>query len=177
MLNKPIQNEGVLQSWTDARLDVIKVDISVAMNNLKAPFGRHGNLQTLRGLWKQWTTSETYTNQIFTMSYEKISRGMNKGLLTSSFGSEHDMKDTWDRLAQSQIFSTDGVLQRFSRWFTFSEKSRVLIRYGGEMLAILTVLAVVEQFSRISAKCHGSPRTFSWQCTLWRTRAPTTTTT
>jgi hypothetical protein len=140
------RHRGSLGAWHDAGLDAVRVECGIIMNLFRGPFGKHANLQVLKGVARQFYASETANNIVYRSCYELIVRCQCEGKLPHDFGSNDHIEATWRELPHSELFTTSGVMMKFSRWYSFTERARIIRRFVGEMFMILLVLGVMEKF-------------------------------
>jgi hypothetical protein len=140
------RHRGSLGAWHDAGLDAVRVECGIIMNLFRGPFGKHANLQVLKGVARQFYSSERADNIVFRSCYELIVRCQCDGKLPHEFGSSDHIEATWRQLPNSEFFTTAGVMMKFSRWYSFTERARVIRRFVGEMFMILLVLGATEKF-------------------------------
>ena len=66
--------------------------------------------------FKKWWRSETWKNPLFSFAYATIVQCRSKRVLPPDFGAPHHVKQVWDELPRSPLWSGNGHLMKLMRF-------------------------------------------------------------
>ena len=133
---------AVLHAFARCKLIAIRLELTVALNFMHAPFRTSANRGRVSEVAREYFANRTHACELYRHLYEDISLAMNGGRPHPRLGEESHIRETFEQLRTLECYSKNFALAKLGRFHDFVSKVGRVQKYSSALLLMLLYIGL-----------------------------------